>query len=326
MNPSSQSVLVEMQNLVKSYQAGRPNAVNDLSFAIQAGSIFGLLGPNGAGKTTTIKMILGLVLPTSGKIHLAGFDVSSQRDKVLKHTGAVLEGSRNIYWRLSARANLEYFGALRGMHGPSMRQRINEILELVDLSDRADEETRQFSRGMQQKVALGVAILHDPDVLLLDEPTLGLDVQSARVIEDTIRRLVNDQKKAVLLTTHQMALAEKVCDQILVINKGEKVAQGSTREVIHSFGNQQEAVEIRTGATLSAATLARIREIQPGLVVKQEGEEVLLTLSEDLSQKKILDVLNCLDAEGIAIKDLRWREATLEEVFIRLTTGKDGSG
>src|SRR4030066_415833 len=176
-------IAFRVAQLVKSYKPDSPNAVDGISFEIESGTVFGLLGPNGAGKTTTIKMILGLIIPTSGSIKLAGYDISTHRNKALRHAGAVLEGSRNIYWRLSARANLEYFGALRGMHGGALKQRIDELLALVELSDRADEETREFSRGMQQKVALAIAMLHNPDVLLLDEPTLGLDVQSARTIE-----------------------------------------------------------------------------------------------------------------------------------------------
>ena len=182
-------------------------------------------------------MILGLILPTSGSIKLAGYDISTHRNKALQHAGAVLEGSRNIYWRLSARANLEYFGALRGMHGKALKQRIDELLTLVELSDRADEETREFSRGMQQKVALAIAMLHDPDVLLLDEPTLGLDVQSALTIEKAIREMVK-QDKAVLLTTHQMQLAEKLSDRIFVIHQGRKVAEGSPGEITRQFGGK----------------------------------------------------------------------------------------
>ncbi len=236
---------IRVVNLVKSYDPERPKAVDDISFEIEPGTVFGLLGPNGAGKTTTIKMILGLVLPTSGSVTLAGFDVLKQRNKALRHAGAILEGSRNVYWRLSARANLEYFGALRGMKGKPLAGRIDEVLNLVELSDRADEEVRYLSRGMQQKVALATAILHDPDVLLLDEPTLGLDVQASRMIEKAIRQFVEQQGKTVVLTTHQMALAEKLSDHIFVIHKGSKVEEGPTREVIARFGSQRETMEIQ---------------------------------------------------------------------------------
>jgi ABC-2 type transport system ATP-binding protein len=308
---------VIVSNLVKSYRSGHPNAVDGVSFEIPSGQVFGLLGPNGAGKTTTIKMILGLVIPTSGSIKLAGYDVSTQRNKALRRAGAVLEGSRNIYWRLSARANLEYFGALRGMHGRTLKQRIDELLALVELSDRADEETREFSRGMQQKVALAIAMLHDPDVLLLDEPTLGLDVQSARTIEKAIREMVK-QGKAVLLTTHQMHLAEKLSDRIFVIHQGGKVAEGAPGEITRQFSGKQ-TIEIRLTAVFPD-TLTRLNAKFPDLSANINGETVILTGADNISQADMLSLLDQLDAEGFPILQAGRREATLEEAFVQLTS------
>src|SRR4030042_2708181 len=257
MNLQNQTA-IRVSQLVKSYKPDPPNAVDGISFEIEPGTVFGLLGPNGAGKTTTIKMILGLVLPTSGSIQLAGCDVAKERNKALSHAGAILEGSRNVYWRLTARANLDYFGALRGMRGKPLANRIVEVLDLVELSDRADEEVRYLSRGMQQKVALATAILHDPDVLLLDEPTLGLDVQASRTIEQVIRRFVKKEGKTVLLTTHQMDLAERLSDRIFVINKGKKVEEGPTSEVIDRFGGQHETMEINLSTVANMDVLDRL--------------------------------------------------------------------
>ena len=311
---------IAVSSLVKSYSPDRPNAVDGISFEIRRGEVFGLLGPNGAGKTTTVKTILGLVLPTSGSAHLAGYDMSSQRHQALRYTGAVLEGARNIYWRLSARANLEYFGALRGLRGKTLVTRTEEVLALVGLSDRADEETRHLSRGMQQKVALAASVLHDPDVLLLDEPTLGLDVQSSRLIETAIRRLVDEQGKAVLLTTHQMALAQRLCDRVFVINEGRKVAEGPTGDVIERFGGQHQTVEIRLGAIIDENVLAHVREAFPLLSAVADGETTVLSWSNSAPQRDILSLLNVLDTEGLSILHVGRREATLEEVFVRLTS------
>ena len=308
---------VIVSNLVKSYRSGHPNAVDGISFEIPAGQVFGLLGPNGAGKTTTIKMILGLVISTSGSINLAGYDISTQRNKALRHAGAVLEGSRNIYWRLSARANLEYFGALRGMHGGALKQRIDELLALVELSDRADEETREFSRGMQQKVALAIAILHDPDVLLLDEPTLGLDVQSARTIEKAIREMVK-RGKAVLLTTHQMHLAEKLSDRIFVIHQGRKVVEGTPRDITRQFSGKQ-TIEIRLTAVFPD-TLTRLNAKFPQLAATIDGETAILTGADNIAQAELLRLLDQLDAEGFPILQAGRREASLEEAFVQLTS------
>lgn len=309
---------IAVSNLVKSYGEG-PKAVDDISFEIMPGQVFGLLGPNGAGKTTTVKMILGLVIPTAGTVRLAGYDISTQRSKALKYAGAVLEGSRNIYWRLSARANLEYFGVLRGLRGKELNERIEEVLDLVDLSDRAEEETRYLSRGMQQKVALAAAMLHRPDVLLLDEPTLGLDVHSSRTIEQTIKKLAADEGKTILLTTHQMALAEKLCDRIFVIHRGEKVAQGATRAVVQQFGGRHQTVEIQLGTIIQDSTLTRLQKDVPVLSASTENGQTVLSWADHVSQPDLLKLLNLLDAEGLPIVQVGRREATLEEVFVRLT-------
>lgn len=311
---------IEVLNLEKVYRE-ELTAVDGVSFDVQRGQVFGLLGPNGAGKTTTIKMILGLVLPTSGTVNLAGYDISSQRNKAIRQVGAVLEGSRNIYWRLSAQANLEYFGALRGMRGRDLHRRIEEVLELVGLADRADEETRYLSRGMQQKVALATAILHSPDVLLLDEPTLGLDVHSSKTIEKTIRSLAADESKAVLLTTHQMALAESLCDHIFVINQGRKVVEGPTRTVIQQFGGHHQTIEIRLGKAIDENVFGRLQNDFPLLSADIHEEYTTLTWSDHVSQPEMLKLLNLLNAEGFSIEQVGRRETTLEEVFIRLTSG-----
>lgn len=311
---------IRVSNLVKSYDPGRPRAVDDISFEIKPGTVFGLLGPNGAGKTTTIKMILGLVLPTSGSIYLAGFDVLKQRNKALRHAGAILEGSRNVYWRLSARANLEYFGALHGMRGKPLASRIAEVLDLVQLSDRANEEVRYLSRGMQQKVALATAILHNPDVLLLDEPTLGLDVQASRTIEQVIRQFVEQQGKTVILTTHQMPLAERLSDHIFVIHKGRKVEEGPTREVIARFGGQRETMEIQLNVVVDPLIVERLQVGYPGLSAENEENRTILYWMDSGSQKEFLQLLNQLDSEGLSILKAGRRAATLEEVFVHLTS------
>ena len=318
MNPMNAGPAIQAIDLVKSYRPDRPNAVDGISFEASPGMVFGLLGPNGAGKTTLIKMLLGLVIPTRGQACLAGYDIARQRSQALRQAGAVLEGARNIYWRLSARANLEYFGALRGLRGRDLSRRINEVLALVDLSDRADEETRQLSRGMQQKVALAAAILHEPQVLLLDEPTLGLDVQAARTIEGTIRQLTG-QGKTILLTTHQMDLAQRLCDRIFVIHQGRQVAEGPTAEVIRRFGQDRQTVEVHLGCPLDTSTLASLQASYPGLTLHNNEEDAVLSLTDHPAQRTLLDLLERLDGLGLPIQNVGRREATLEEVFLLLT-------
>lgn len=319
MNTQTGAPAVSVSSLVKAYRPDGPKAVDDVSFDVQPGTVMGLLGPNGAGKTSIIKMVLGLVSPTEGRACLAGYDVSRQRSQALQHAGAVLEGSRNIYWRLSARGNLEYFGGLRGLRGKPLKNRIDLVLDLLGLLDRADEETRQFSRGMQQKVALAVAMLHDPDVLLLDEPTLGLDVQAARTMTETVQQLARSQGKTILLTTHQMALAEALCDRILVIDHGKTVAEGVTRDVIARFGSQGTTTEIRLGAPAPLAFLEALQGREPGITIREESGCATLTLPESISQSQVITLLAELDQQGIPILSTGRREASLEETFLRLT-------
>lgn len=316
---------ISVINLVKSYSPERPKAVDGINFEIAPGTIFGLLGPNGAGKTTTIKMILGLVLPSSGSVKLAGYDMSKDRNKALRHTGAILEGSRNVYWRLSARANLEYFGALRSLKGKSRTTRIDEVLALVELADRADEEVRYLSRGMQQKVALATAILHDPDILLLDEPTLGLDVQASRTIEKVIRQFVDQHGKTVILTTHQMPLAERLSHHIFLIDKGKRITDGPTQEVIAKFGGQHETMEIHLASSIQSNILERLKYEFPGLTATAEGEKTTLSWMDSGSQKEFLRLQNELDAAGLTILQAGRRAATLEEAFVQLTSRPGGA-
>jgi ABC-2 type transport system ATP-binding protein len=321
VNPVSRPAIV-VSDLVKSYGANRPNAVDGISFEVHPGEILGLLGPNGAGKTTTVKSMLGLVEPTAGSVHLAGYDMARQRHKALPHAGAVLEGSRNIYWRLSVRANLKYFGALKGLRGRDLAARVERVLAMADLADRADDEARVLSRGMQQKAALAVAVLHDPAVLLLDEPTLGLDVQAARAIENTVRQLASEQKRAIVLTTHQMALAERLCDRVLVIDNGKKVVDGPVSDVLEGLGAQQ-TIEVHVGVALDPHTIGRIRQSFPHLSVVTEDDATLLSSSNNCTQRDMLDLVHLVDREGLPILHIGRRKATLEEVFVRLTTKEE---
>lgn len=185
-----QGVYVDVQNLTKVYPSAASPAVDGVSMTLEPGEIVAFLGPNGAGKTTTVKMIAGLILPTSGQVEVMGHDVARERIAAIRHLGAVLEGARNLYWRLPAWENLLYFGALRALPAQLLKARANMLLHLLDLHERRDQEVRHFSRGMQQKLAITAALLHDPEVLLLDEPTLGLDLQAARKVEETILALL----------------------------------------------------------------------------------------------------------------------------------------
>src|SRR6476646_12299567 len=195
-------------------------AVRGVSFTVERGELFGLLGPNGAGKTTTIKMLITLLLPTSGRARVLGRDVVDEAREVRKRIGYVFGGDRGLYERLSAYDNLRYFAELYGVSGSKQRQRIDEVLELVGLKGRENERVEGYSRGMRQRLHIARGILHDPEVVFLDEPTIGVDPVGARELRETIAGLIS-AGQTVRLTTHYMFEADALCDRIAVIAKGE---------------------------------------------------------------------------------------------------------
>lgn len=199
-------------------------AVDSLDLTIRRGELFGLLGPNGAGKTTTIRMICTLLEPTSGTVRVWAHDAGLAPTEVRRHLGVVLMGERSVYWRLTGRENLEYFAALYQVPREIAKTRITELLDRVGLTPRADDLVERYSTGMRQRLALIKAMVHDPPVLLLDEPTTGLDPQAARNIRDLIRHLHRSEEKTIILTTHYMEEADQLCERVGIIDQGRIIA------------------------------------------------------------------------------------------------------
>jgi ABC-2 type transport system ATP-binding protein len=219
--------LIETDHLTKKY--GEKVAARDVTFSVYAGEIFGFLGPNGAGKTTTIKMIVGLLQPTSGRVKVAGYDVQSQ-PLLAKAAIGYVPDTPNLYAKLTGRELLRFVGDLYELDRTQVERRIEELLRLFELTAAGDDPVDAYSHGMQQKASLAAALMHDPKVLVLDEPTVGLDPRSARLIKDILRQLA-DRGAAVLLSTHILEIAERMCDRIGIINKGELVAVGTMDEL-----------------------------------------------------------------------------------------------
>jgi len=319
--------LIELNYVNKRFSSTENIIVSNLNLKILSGQILALLGPNGAGKTTAVKMIAGLIFPTSGTIHILGTDVTQNRAQAVRHIGAVLEGARNLYWRLSAEENLRYFGTLRLVPRRQLQQRINDLLTLLGLEPHRHKEVRHFSRGMQQKLAIAAALLHDPAVLLLDEPTLGLDLPAARQLEEMIALLARERGKGILLTTHQMPLAERLADRITVIHQGRVVAAAETQALLREYGARRDVTEIHFAAPPPAGVLARVRLAHPTAVLLTTSGDPHLQLPA-LPQPQLIALLAQLDAAGAAIREVARRRARLEEVFLDLTTpaGADGRG
>jgi len=219
--------LIETRILIKRY--GDKVAVNDVSFDVYQGEVFGFLGPNGAGKTTTIKVIVGLLQPTSGTVKVAGYDVQSQ-SMLAKASSGYVPDTPNLYAKLTGRELLHFVGDLYNMDRGQVTHRIDELLRMFDLTNAAEDTVDSYSHGMQQKTSLAAALMHDPKVLILDEPTVGLDPKSARLIKDILRQLA-DRGAAVMLSTHILEIAERMCDRIGIINKGQLIAVGTMDEL-----------------------------------------------------------------------------------------------
>lgn len=219
--------LIQTQNLVKRY--GDKVAVNNVSLEVNGGEVFGFLGPNGAGKTTTIKMIVGLLQPSSGSVKVAGYDVNTQPLQAKAASGYVPD-TPNLYAKLTGRELLRFVGDLYNLDRARAERRSEELLRMFDLIAAADDTTDSYSHGMQQKTSLAAALMHDPRALVLDEPTVGLDPKSARLIKDILRQMA-DRGTAIFLSTHILEIAERMCDRIGIINKGELIAVGTMDEL-----------------------------------------------------------------------------------------------
>lgn len=312
--------LVVADNITKTFDG--KTAVSEISFTLEPGEILALLGPNGAGKTTTIKMVLGLITPTLGRVEVKGYDMAVDHEmrQGVRHLGAVLEGARNAYWRLSVLENLRYFGGLRGLARRDVDEKAYGLLSLLNLLEHQNQEVRKLSRGMQQKVAIANALMHNPEILVLDEPTLGLDVETARLLEETIVKLVK-RGKAILLTTHVMGLAERLADRIFVINEGRQVAYNHTHLLLQQF-DTRTIVEIKTQRPLPADVWEQISRQFPAIV--QWGNSLEWMEPE---QHQVVTLYQMLDqAGGIAVLSIAHREPKLEEVFLSLTRRVGANG
>jgi ABC-2 type transport system ATP-binding protein len=292
-------------------------AVRGIDFQVPEGELFGLLGPNGAGKTTTIKMLITLLIPTSGSARVLGLDVVEQAHEVRKRIGYVFGGERGVYERLSGYDNLRYFAELYGVPPGEQRPRIEHLLEVVGLKGREHERAEGYSRGMKQRLHVARGLLHDPDVIFLDEPTIGLDPVGARDVRATIASLT-EVGKTVLLTTHYMFEADALCDRIAVISQGQIVAEGTPTELkrgvaegtvveVEVFGEADSAVErIRVLGGVSSVAIEEREQAQ--VLVVQTGPGLELTHA----------ILGCLD--GAEIGRISQREPTLEDAYVALVT------
>jgi ABC-2 type transport system ATP-binding protein len=290
-------------------------AVRGVSFEIQEGELFGLLGPNGAGKTTTIKMLITLLIPTKGTARVLGYDVVKDAREVRRRIGYVFGGERGVYERLSGYDNLRYFAELYGVPPKEIHPRIDYLLELVGLKGREQERTEGYSRGMKQRLHIARGLLHDPPVVFLDEPTIGLDPVGARELRATIASLTS-AGKTILLTTHYMFEADALCDRIAVINRGEIVAHGTPAELKRNVV-EGAVVEVEVFG-LPDGTVERVRDLNgvTSVSIEEREQAQLLIVQTQPEVELTQSILGTLD--GASVGRISRREPTLEDAYVTL--------
>ncbi len=292
-------------------------AVDNVSFEIKGGELFGLLGPNGAGKTTLIKCISTLLIPDQGTAYVAGYDVRKEPLEVRRRIGVLTGGERTLYWKLTTVDNLKYFAALYGVPKKETKRRIEYLLNLMELEDKANESVERLSSGMKQKLAFARALIHDPPILLVDEPTIGLDPYFARYIRKFIREeLSQNQKKTILLTTHYMEEADELCDRVAFMNRG-RIDALDTPEALKKNMPQDKVLEIKCLGDFEFNILNRTEGISSLNISKQDGF-IYIRAGTDNPESVLSRMLELIQNKT-KILGVNVTTPTLEDVFVHLT-------
>ncbi len=306
--------LLECEGLTRRF--GERTAVDDVGFVIEPGESYGLLGPNGSGKTTTISMLVGVMAPTTGSVRIGGHDIASDGAAARALVGLVPQEIA-LYEDLSAKENLQFFGRLQGMTRRRLKSRIDEVLEVVGLIDRAEDRVAEFSGGMKRRINIAVGLLHEPSLLVLDEPTVGVDPQSRNQILEAVEQLGGDGM-SVLYTTHYMEEAERLCDRIGILDEGRMIAEGSKAELVSDLGTHEVvAVAGAFDEEDSSDLLAVVRSLPEvlGAQLTSRGLEVITESGGGL----VAPLVGCLGAHDVAITGVEVQSPNLEAVFLGLT-------
>jgi ABC-2 type transport system ATP-binding protein len=303
--------VLEVTNIRRRF--GPIQAVDDISFRVGEGEIFGFLGPNGAGKTTTLSILTGILRPDEGSVVVNGHDLSQDPIRAKASLGLCPQEIA-LYEDLAGRANLTFFGELYGLRGASLRARCNELLDFVGLTERAGDPVSQYSGGMKRRLNLAAAMVHDPKVVLLDEPTAGVDPQSRNAVFEAIRTMA-DQGRAVVYTTHYMEEAERLCDRIAIIDRGKVCAEGTFPELLALVESKDMIrIQVQEGPGLDDVALVLDRQ---GFEAKADGS--LLTVRATESGPALTAASAALGQAGLAMVSADVARPTLETVFLHLT-------
>ena len=307
----------EKKSLLKRGKKREVHALKGIDITVRKGEIFGLLGPNGAGKTTLIKILTTLLLPSSGRAWVNGYDVIKEERKVRASIGCMLMGERGLYWKLTGRENLEYFGALYYVPKKARRERIEYLIDLLDLGDFIDRTVETYSSGQKMIVSFAKALINDAPTLFLDEPTIAMDVHAARKLREIVKEL-NREGKTIIYTTHLMHEADELCDRVAIIDRGEIKAVGTPAELKASI--KQEGI-IRIEGIIPQKAMESLRSLEAveKLAVEEKGGKEHLRIITENTRSALPEIIKVLMESGASIEYVSPEEPTLEDVFVKLT-------
>ncbi|OLZ40862.1 ABC transporter [Natrinema saccharevitans] len=310
---------VTVRNLLKQYGDEGVEAIKGINFDLERGTAVGILGPNGAGKTTTIKCILGLIVPTEGTVRIGDIDVLEDPKTAYQHIGGTFEGARNMYWRLTVEENLDFFAALAGNNPRERQARHEELLEQFDISDKADTVVRELSRGQKQKVTLACALARNADFLFLDEPTLGLDIESKLELQDVLKKLVERENTTVLVSSHDMDVIEEVCDRAIIMNDGEIIADDTVDNLVHLFEKTRYEITVDGECSDIRTDLEGKFDADGFKPHGSKGMQFRVTVASN----EFYDLIDLLRNADLSIETIETVDTNLEEVFLSLTENSD---
>ena len=307
--------IIEVKNLERTF--GENRAIDGMTFSVEPGEVFGLLGPNGAGKTTSVRVLNGILPPSKGEVKVFGLNPATDGEKVRQQTGVLTE-TPALYERLSARDNLIFFGTLAGITDAELPKRVDEILAFFELSQRGNDKVEAFSKGMKQRLALARALIHKPPLLFLDEPTSGLDPEAAQQVNDLIAGLSRSNGQTVVLATHNLLDAQRLCDRVAILNRGRILALGSLTELSRKLWPVMW-VDVTLMGDLAEQAASKVKALRG--VIQAHGEKKSLAIQVE-AEAVIPQVVSALADEKFPILKVNPRDYTLEDIYFALQAGE----
>jgi ABC-2 type transport system ATP-binding protein len=308
--------IIQVDNLQRTF--GENRAVDGITFSVEPGEVFGLLGPNGAGKTTSVRLLNGIIPPSGGSARVFGLNPETDGERIRQQTGVLTE-TPSHYERLSARENLRFFGTLTGIPAADLPRRVDEMLSFFELAHRADDKVETFSKGMKQRLALARALIHQPPLLFLDEPTSGLDPEAAQQVNDLIASLSRRNGQTVVLATHNLLDAQRLCDRVAILNKGRILALGSLTELAQRLW-PVTWVDITLRGELAESAAEKIKALRG--VIQAAGEKESLAVQVE-AEEKIPQVVAALVSHQFPILKVNPRDYTMEDIYFALQAGEN---